>query len=682
MSVNGLVGNNSCLSAPPNEPPSCHRADLRPPPHPDLTPTPLYPMPEPGTAHVQIEYRRDIDGLRAVAVALVVLFHFAVPGFGGGYIGVDVFFVISGFLITRLIATEHEKGSFSLAHFYERRARRILPALLVVIAAVLAASLILYLPGDLPGAGASAAAALAFVANFYFFYTTDYFHAATEVKPLLHTWSLGVEEQFYLLFPVALTILLGRTRRTTTVVLIAAAALASFGLSVWKAQPGVGSAFYLLPHRSWELLAGALLALGVVPVMVRRGMREGVAVLGILAIVGASAVYDRSMVFPGTAALVPVAATAALIHAGRDTWVGRALSVRPLVGLGLISYALYLWHWPMIAFGHYVLGETIGVGISLGLAAAALALSVLSWRFVETPMRDLRRVGRGRLIAMTGGGVLVLLALSTAIAAGNGWPGRFDPAAVRAASARLSFSPTRKLCIDRENPPPDAVCRIGSGPVDALVWSDSHGGELAYALARLPSRRGRALVEHARSGCPPVLGIAIPTRAGCQAANAHVVAALATRPGIRTVYVAGHWTAYQRVEPPAFWDGLDRAIAALVASGRHVVLVGPVPPPGFDVPRRLALAAQFGLGTPTGPSRAGAAAGAPGFARVAARWRNAGVTVVLPEDVFCDAIRCQVTNARGNALYFDSNHPSLTGAALIAAQIVQAERAARGLARP
>ena len=259
-----------------------------------------------------IGYRRDIDGLRAFAILPVLLFHAHVPGFSGGYVGVDIFFVISGFLITGIIAREVDEGRFSLLRFYERRFRRIIPALSVMILAVLAVAAWLYLPGDLEGVPKSALAATLFASNLWFFTDTGYFAGGADVKPLLHTWSLAVEEQYYIGFPILL-ILIARYAPRRRGAIMAAAMLASFALAAAMQRDTSGFTFYLLPARAWELLAGALLALGIVPPVSRRWMREALGLAGLLAIGATVLLYDKNSPFPGLGALPPVLGAAALL---------------------------------------------------------------------------------------------------------------------------------------------------------------------------------------------------------------------------------------------------------------------------------------------------------------------------------------------------------------------------------
>jgi peptidoglycan/LPS O-acetylase OafA/YrhL len=347
-------------------------------------------------------YRADIDGLRAVAILPVLLFHAGVAGFSGGFVGVDIFFVISGYLITGIIAREIDEGRFSILKFYERRARRIMPALLPTIAVVLVVAAWLYLPSDFPSVPRSALAATWFLSNVSFFAETGYFQGGAETKPLLHTWSLAIEEQFYIGFPILLMLVARHLPRWRKPVVLGIA-LFSFAIAWWTQAKGDGFAFYLLPPRAWELFTGALLALGAVPPVRMQGAREAVALVGLAMIAVAVFAYDRHTVFPGVTALLPVLGAAALIHCAPGTVAGRLLATRPLVAVGLISYSLYLCHWPLIVFVEYAQDARLSGWQSLAVILAAFAIATLSWWFVERPFRDRSRFGRRAIFTLTGG---------------------------------------------------------------------------------------------------------------------------------------------------------------------------------------------------------------------------------------------------------------------------------------
>lgn len=355
---------------------------------------------------MEVAYRREIDGLRALAVLPVIFFHAGFERFAGGFVGVDVFFVISGYLITSIILAEIKAGTFSIGTFYERRARRILPALFLVMAVCVPIATLLLLPQDLQDFAESVAAVSVFSSNILFTLESGYFDAAAEQKPLLHTWSLAVEEQFYLVFPLLLLVVWKYGHRHQARIFLAIAIL-----SLVFAQRSVNAehagAFYLLPARGWELLIGCLIAFRFPP-----GSRpnwptiaaESLSVVGIGMLLYAIFFFDKNTPFPGGFALVPTIGTALLIiFASPDTTVGKILGNRLFVGLGLVSYSAYLWHQPLIAFARYRNLTEPSPATMLVLCALSLLLAYLSWRFVERPFRRKGRFSRKQVAVMAVG---------------------------------------------------------------------------------------------------------------------------------------------------------------------------------------------------------------------------------------------------------------------------------------
>ena len=610
-----------------------------------------------------VHYRRDIDGLRALAILPVLLFHAHVPGFSGGYVGVDIFFVISGFLITGIIAREVDEGRFSLVQFYERRFRRIMPALSLMILAVLAVACWLYLPGDIEGVPKSALAATLFASNLWFFTDTGYFAGGADVKPLLHTWSLAVEEQFYIAFPILL-MLVARFASRWRSLIVGAIAACSLTLAIALQRDTSGFTFYLLPTRAWELFAGALLALGPMPTARARWLREALAWIGLSSVIFAVIFYTRDTVFPGTSALPPVLGAALLLHSAPGTSVGRLLSLSPFVGVGLISYSLYLWHWPLIVFTEYATDAALTGWTAIAVMAASFIAAILSWRFVERPFRDARRLPARRIFQFTGVVMALLSLLSLALMAMGGWPGRFAPQVLALAAGHSDISPERQACHDsfvRGTPP----CVLGARVrPDALLWGDSHGVELAYALSLKAKAEGRALIERTTSSCPPVLGYDPPRDAGCARANRASFAAIRADPAIRQVYLAAFW-ANGEFDDPAFVAKLDATIRALRSEGRQVILIGAVPPQPFDVPRHLAhLARADNLAVAQGVDRAAIDARIRKLSTLFAGWQAQGVTLIDPMARLCAAGHCAIIHA-GRPLYFDSHHLSVAGARLV-----------------
>lgn len=611
-------------------------------------------------------YRRDIDGLRALAILPVLAYHAHIPGFSGGFVGVDIFFVISGFLITGIIAREIDEQRFSLIAFYERRARRILPALFAMMAVVLVAGSVLYLPGDFAGLPPSALATLLFVSNVWFFSQTSYFAADAETLPLLHCWSLAVEEQFYIGFPLLLW-LIARYAPGRRVAGIAGVALVSFAWAVWKQGDADGFAFFMLPPRAWELFAGALLAVGAAPQVRTGAWREALALAGLALLAFGVFGYGPQTVFPGVTALAPVLGTALLIHCAPGTLSGRLLS-RPLpVGIGLISYSLYLWHWPLIVFTEYARDEKIAGLWQPAVIAAAFALAYLSWRFIERPFRARQRFDRKRIFVASGAGMATLAAAAGALMSLGGWEARFPPTVMALTRAGNDVSPRRDACLSDAIGGERPECTFGA-PVapTALLWGDSHGVEMAWALGQAMGGRGEALMQRTRGSCPPVIGYDVATDPGCRQFNEDVIARIERTPAIRQVYLAAFWVSdtYRR---PGMVGWIDGTIARLQAAGKTVTLIGPVPAQPFNVPRRLAREAAMGApGRTLGSSLADYRKASHWLTANFARWRGQGVRILDPACALATPGGTRIV-AGGRPLYFDSHHLNLAGARAVLA---------------
>lgn len=385
-----------------------------------------------------MHYRPEIDGLRAIAVVPVILFHAGFSVFSGGFVGVDIFFVISGYLITTIILGEMRAGKFSLVGFYERRARRILPALYVVMLACIPIAWMLMLPDDLENFGQSLLATTLFANNVLLWITSSYFGLASEFKPLLHTWSLAVEEQFYIVFPVLL--LLGwRLGARWLTVLLTVLLFASLAAAQWGSQNSPVAAFFLLPTRGWELLVGVLIALyfsirnhstkdagETAPQASRSSLHEAAAWIGLALIAYAIFAFDKQTPFPSLYALVPTAGAGLIIlFATPRTTVGKLLSGKLAVGIGLISYSAYLWHQPLLAFERISsLEEPGGLRTALSVAAT-FVLAFITWRFVEGPFRNKQRVSTAAIAALSIGVGLFVAYVGWQIYANSGYVQRW-----------------------------------------------------------------------------------------------------------------------------------------------------------------------------------------------------------------------------------------------------------------
>jgi peptidoglycan/LPS O-acetylase OafA/YrhL len=527
-----------------------------------------------------MKYRAEIDGLRAVAVVPVVLFHAGLPGGTGGFIGVDIFFVISGYLISKIIASEISEHRFSLARFYERRARRILPAFLFVVAITTLAALILLLPQDLAAFGRTLTAASLSGSNIFFWWEAgDYFADKSDLKPLLHTWSLGVEEQFYIVFPL---ILLGlrwlRGWRFLNLAVWSGLVL-SLALAIYGTRTFTIATFYLLPTRAWELLAGTVLAIGAVPAFSRRLHAEIAATLGLIAIALAVTFYDSRTPFPGLAAIPPVLGAALIIHSGSGPWqtaVGRLLAHPVLRGIGLISFSLYLWHWPLIVFAKYYFIRP-DVAIMAAVVVAGFVLAYLSWRFVEQPFRHPQR-DRSPLRPLIAASLGIVLAsgAGVALSATHGLPGRVSPQIVAFSDKSTHQGPRRDcgFAFDKRRTI-DTLCVLGA-PATApsfVIVGDSHGDAMAPAVFEAAAAVGRAGYQITATGYRPVIGYEKKgERAKYAYLNRLVLALLDSHPEITDVIVSPYW--HQAVVTDDYFtaDGKEVSGAIGIATGLEALV--------------------------------------------------------------------------------------------------------------
>ena len=373
-----------------------------------------------------MQYRAEIDGLRALAVVPVVLFHAGIAGFGGGFVGVDVFFVISGYLITSIILSEQVKGGFTLTSFYERRARRILPALMFVVLISTIAAWYLLLPNELLDYGESLASVGIFASNILFWQQSDYFAATSEFIPLLHTWSLAVEEQFYLVFPVFMIATLAWEKQRRLMVLVVLAALSLLYCEwAWRNTPEAN--FFLALSRAWELLIGVFCAFFLQSKQLHNcAFKQIGSMLGLVMLIYSIVFFDKEIPFPSVYALLPVFGTALVIlFTDSDTLVGKLLSFPVLVGIGLVSYSAYLWHQPLFVFARLNSMDELSVSTLLGLSVFAFVLAYVSWRLVEKPFRDRSWLSQKQVLWMAAGCSVALVGLGMVFVIGSGFEGRF-----------------------------------------------------------------------------------------------------------------------------------------------------------------------------------------------------------------------------------------------------------------
>ena len=558
------------------------------------------------TVRIQtMKYRPEIDGLRALAVLAVIMFHAEFKWFSGGFIGVDVFFVISGYLITTILINDLENQRFSVTGFYERRARRILPALFFVTLICIPFAWFWMLPSQMMNFSQSLVAVSLFLSNIFFWTQSGYFAPSADAMLMLHTWSLAVEEQYYVVFPVFL-LLAWRLGRRWVVGLIVIIALISLLLSEIGWRRDAVANFYLPHARIWELLAGSIAAFVVRQYGVQRNNLA--ALSGLLAIITCAFVYDDQTPIPSVYALAPVLGTVGVIvFADAQTWVARLLGTRVLVGLGLISYSAYLWHQPVFAFARIRIDESPSVWLYLGLIVLSLGLAVLSWRFVETPFRRPRKLIRHRLTLFS------MCAAATALFTVFGVLGSQTQGFVTLSQKQRDLAELERRVEINYGMSPDCEwafnlspnCETSNAP-ELLLWGDSYAMHLYQGIAA--SKPGMAFKQHTISSCSPILGLAgwnpIEGRGfdwvkNCIGFNNAVYEWLQASESVEFVILSSpfDWVESEKIINadgevldinPEFLDQqFSATIQKIRALGVGVVLVSPTPRSGSDIGKCL-----------------------------------------------------------------------------------------------
>ncbi|WP_299256705.1 acyltransferase family protein [uncultured Kushneria sp.] len=645
-------------------------------------------------------YRSDIDGLRAIAVLAVVAFHFDLS-MPGGFIGVDVFFVLSGYLIGSQIYRSALQGTFSWKSFYAKRARRIMPALIAVLLVSYMAMLLLATPSELRTFGRDGVATLLSISNITLWRSIDYFNPTADLNPLLMTWSLAVEEQFYIIAPF-LIMLLPRIRVRHRVMALAILIGLSLMLAAWGVYHKPSPTFYLLPTRAWELGAGVLLAILTAhrsPIHLRflhtsLGI-ELRALLGLLLIIAPIMLYTRETPFPGLAALPPVLGTVLLLNT-ELSWINRRLlSCRPMRFFGLISYSLYLWHWPLISMTHMVLEKPPGLFLHVVLMVISIVLAWLSYRLIETPFRRSRSSETRSLVRYAAIMGVVTLMTGAAVA-GHGFPQRWPADFVQMDHEASTYDPS---CLagygdTRLDDSPQCMPDIGEASGAVALIGDSHAAAMAQGIRQRMATREEDLVVMTKSSCAFLSDISRPQTdhpdhfSECRRFNDQVLDYLINAPHIKTVVMTGYWQAGLE-DPRASYrpdaegplplsaqeylqQGLERAIHRLNQAGKQVVLVRDVPLMDFSPVKRLATCSNA-VRTLLNPhvqttqhcDRVEPDAWQPAqkantvIDRVAASQPH--LKVVDPEHYLCRDQGCQITG-QGHIFYVDYQHLTTHGA--------------------
>ena len=661
--------------------------------------------------------RTEIDGLRAISVLGVIFYHAGFSSISGGFAGVDVFFVISGYLIGGQILKELAAGQFSFRSFYGRRARRILPALMVVTLVSALIGYFILLPHDYRYFFGSAFTSLLSLSNFWFMDQIDYFNPQAALDPLVHTWSLGVEEQFYLIVPILLGVIWFRFRRFL-VFFLAFLMLASLGWMLALSSSSPMFTFYMLPTRAWELFAGILVAIAIGKPwwVVCKKWHGQLSMLGLLVLLFGILFTPSGVAWPGFWTIIPVAGTLLVLLFGQSNSVARTvLSLAAMRALGVISYSAYLWHQPIFSFLEYQQKMPASFSGRLAVVLLVFGVAALSWRLIEQPFRT------GKLTQAWGWGVMIVMAaMIVAMSIGGhvtkGFPSRMPQELSNFLDLVQTTGPYNKRCIlsrrDVETTDVGDSCIIGSAnPPSVALWGDSHAASIADAMADEMQNQGRSVQTFMLSSCLPIpklLNHSQSRQAQCPAFNARVQSYILANDDIKYVILFATWDSYilRRGHPDmlgfvqyddfyaypesgdpsmpnvdrliSIQSAFEELVSSLKVAGKTVILVHSLPRPNIDIPRFFARQAWMGDAIPenSGYPIAYAKNQFAESRQILVAFGDESVTGSLitidPVDTFCDEMQCFVIKD-GSVLFLDGNHPSLEGskllAPLIAAQI-------------
>lgn len=639
-------------------------------------------------------YRPEIDGLRCIAVCAVIFYHFGIGLFSGGYVGVDIFFVISGYLITRIINDSIISGKFSFIDFYERRARRILPALFAMLFFSVIAAYIFLSPNQLKDFSLSLLSVSAFVSNHYFLSKTGYFSPNAEEIPLLHTWTLSVEEQFYIVVPI-LMLAFWKIRPKAMNWGLMFILFLSFAICIrWEHRGSLTVGFYLAAARAWEFIVGAMLAISVEKTWPREAITNKLAnvfsTLGLILVITSATVFTSQTSYPGIYTTIPVIGAALIIYfAVPTTCVGRLLSSRLFVAIGLISYSAYLWHQPLLAFFQIAFGGTPGnLAIVILLIITAL-LSFLSWYFVETQFRDRTKSSKKLITIVSLIGTVAFVTVGLAGWMNEGFSGRYS-AAQNALELSSAPSPMRGKCQVEGvlYMKPEDACRYFGKKTTWAVFGDSHAVEISYALAEyLRNINAGGVLQLGASGCQPALKFETKVL-GCRLWNERSLDYISRDHDITDVVLSYRHSLYlfglqSKTYPilpnehpnflydqsseearETYWKNFVAIIDRLIADGKIVHVVEPVPelgrPVGWNIysPTIGAVSVDRSKGVDFSYYNA-----RNKFIIDKIRTLKTGphLKIVNTSDAFCDKEKC-LALLDGKSMYFDDNHMSVIGA--------------------
>jgi peptidoglycan/LPS O-acetylase OafA/YrhL len=642
-----------------------------------------------------LQYRKEIDGLRAIAVLPVIFFHADLFGVTGGYIGVDIFFVISGYLITSIILDETKQNNFSIIKFYERRARRILPALSIVLLVTTIAAFVLMPAFLLESYSKSLLSVATFSSNIFFYLTSGYFSTASDEKPLLHTWSLAVEEQYYIFFPVLISTLWFLGKRNL-LVLIVILSIASLVLCQYLSmKEAIDANFYLIFSRAWELFFGSVIAfIGVQKLRLNKLTNEFLGVLGIGLIIYATFHFNRDTPFPSFYTLVPVIGTVLIIaYSDSTTLVGKALSNKAFVSIGLLSYSLYLWHQPLFSFLRMkTVGKPEEITFIYALALTFL-LSYLSYKYIEKPFRNKNKISRKTIFKFSTASITIFISAAFTGMLFNGFENRFEHIPYLETA---KYSPKRSEChtSGEDYLRPDMACRYFGKNITWATFGDSHTVEPAFALAKLLEHHDQGIVHLSFSGCSPALLFDVK-RPGCSQWIKESLAYLESDKSIENVLLGFRYSsflfgsqlglypdlpnrnpAFRLTESSrrqlkgdvreAYWESFNEIVQRLLTSGKNVYIQYPIPELPVHIIKAASPFSVFGGEKMLNLKQSISSEYYFSRNRYILNKLDTlpygdNLYAVKPYDILCDSQYCPAVS-NGKALYFDDDHLSVAGA--------------------
>ena len=616
-----------------------------------------------------MKYRSEIDGLRALAVLPVIFFHAGIDFFKGGYIGVDIFFVISGYLITSIILREINQGKFSILNFYERRARRILPALFFVMSFSLICSWFFLLPGEFKNFGQSLISVTFFVSNIFFWRKSGYFDGAAEYMPLLHTWSLSVEEQFYLLFPIFLVITL-RFGKRTIVSMILLIAFLSLGIAEWGWRNEPQANFYLTPTRVWELMIGALASFYLQRERVSKEWHSSIALIGFLMIViPMFYIFDGNTPFPSYLTLFPTVGTVMIIvFASENNLIGRLFSLNPLVKIGLISYSMYLWHVPLFVFSKYLIPQVDHNAIFPAIIFLTFFLAYMSWRYIEEPFRHRENFNRKQIFSITISSMMFFFLIGIFIHTNDGYSSRFSPEQQEILAYQgyeidelyreeqcflkrdQDFSNYAKYCVT-----------ISETEPNYLIWGDSHAASLYFGLK--DTLKGN-LMQLTSTECNPFSSDYKPRTPNCLSINEGVKDLLMLNPNIE-VFIYANWYRYSKNEN--FQENVASTIGFLTKNKISFKIIGGTPQFEPSLPHLLIRDPNYKSSSIIKNTTVDK------IAKVNELLNNStpDSRFIDSQKIFCIQQDCQFQDDRNNLYFWDYGHLTKEGSLFLASKIEQ-----------